>query len=71
MPYLNTNIKTKKELKALVTSGKKIGVHQPNNIFNVEFYPNQKGIAIEMPWGFHKAYAVVDLDADMYICKVR
>lgn len=71
MPYLDINIKTKKELKAQVASGEKIGVFQPNNIFNVEFYPNQTGIVIEMPWGYHKAYAKVDLDADKKICKVR
>ena len=71
MPYLDINLKTKKELKTQVASGKKIGVFQPNNIFNVEFYPNQKGIVIEMPWGYHKAYAQVDLDADMNICKVK
>ena len=71
MPYLEVNLKTKKALKEAVASGRKIGVFQPNNIFNVEFYPNQKGIVIEMPWGYHRSYAQVDLDEDMYICKVK
>ena len=71
MPYLEVNIKTKKALKEAVASGKKIGVFQPNNIFGVEFYPNQKGVAIEMPWGYHKAYCTVDLDENKHIIKVR
>ena len=71
MPYLEVNLKTKKSLKEAVRAGKKIGVFQPNNIFNVEFYPNQKGVVIEMPWGYHQAYASVDLDENLHICKVR
>jgi hypothetical protein len=71
MAYLMPNIKTKKELKEKVKAGDLIRVFQPNNIFNTEFTPNQTGIVIEGPHGFHKFYCTVDLDAEGYVCKVK
>lgn len=71
MAYLSPNIKTKKALKEAVASGEKVSVFQPNNMFGVEFSPNQKGVVIEAPHGFHKFYCTVDLDSEGYICKVK
>lgn len=73
MAYVHPNFKSKKALKDAIKDGRKVEVFQPNNIFNREFHPNDRGIAVEGPHypEPHKWYAMVDLDDEGYVCKVR
>ena len=70
--YADRNFKTKKALKDAVANGDKIGVYQPNNIFNVQPKPNST-VSVEGPHypEPHKWYATVTLDADCNIVKVK
>lgn len=69
--YANTNYPTKKALKDAVKNGEKVGIYQPNNIFNVQVKPNTS-YSVEGPWypEPHKWYARVTLDAEGNIAKV-
>jgi hypothetical protein len=73
MPYVRPNFKTKKALKTAVANGDKVTVWQMNNLWNRVFEPGEKDIPIEMPWypEAHRAYALVDLDADGCVCRVK
>lgn len=73
MAYVSPNFKSKKALKEAVADGKKVEVYQPNNMFGVEFEPGQRGIAIEGPHfpARHSFYAIVDLDENGFVCKVK
>ena len=69
--YATVNFKTKKALKEAVANGDKIGVYQPNNMFNTP--PMTNGTCcVEMPHypEPHRAYAEVTVK-DGYIIKVK
>jgi hypothetical protein len=46
--YTTTNFKTKKELQEAVAAGKKIGVYQPNDMFNRP-NPTEGAYSVEGP----------------------
>ncbi len=66
MAHLSVNVRTKKELKAAVAAGRKIGVKSPG------MWPAaDNGIeVVEAPWEFHRWYAQVTL-VDGVIVKVK
>lgn len=69
--YTERNFKTKKALKEAVAAGEKIGVYQPNDIFNTPI-PRNGTVCVEGPHAPmpHRWYASVELK-DGAIVKVR
>jgi hypothetical protein len=68
MPYTRINFKSKKALKDALANGDRIGVFQPNNIFNVEFEAGEwitlEGPHYPLP---HRWWASAQLDNDLCI----
>ena len=72
MPYTEINFKSKKALKEAVAEGRRIGVYQPNDIFNRVFEAGE-WITLEGPHypQPHKWYAEAKLGDDLCIDKVK
>ena len=70
--YTDINYKTKKALKEAVISGKRVGVYQPNNMFNTPD-PRNTVVNVEGPHypAAHSWYARCTLDENGYITKVK
>lgn len=71
--YTNTNFKTKKQLKEAVAAGRRIGVYQPNDMFNSPQPKAGERVTLEgphypMP---HSWYATAVIGADGCIDKVQ
>lgn len=69
--YCEKNFKTKKALKEAVAAGEKIGIFQPNNMFNTPI-PQNGTICLEGPHfpKPHTWYAQVTLE-NGFITKVK
>ena len=68
--YTERNFKTKKQLKEAVAAGDKIGVYQPNDIFNTPI-PKNGTVCVEGPhFVAHTWYASVILK-DGFIINVK
>ena len=71
MAYVSPNFKTKKALKEAVASGKKVRVFQPGGLFPDPTYPGTTSVEGPHYPKPHSWYAVVTMNEDGYVIKVK